>query len=183
MTTYQVYAFKKDGETLYRGTSLNKAKKVCDACEEPCAVFHNVAKLYATMPVEYGNDRFKALEKSEIEMEKIKKEIDGYSNSIYCPWSKYDIVYSCRAAPNSYAYWNDYTALIAVRHKVIGITSPYNVTIFAVHRGIEGKHYLITVCYAKVDFCKREYEAYPNSCFNKFCTKLFFKRMFEEVEE
>ena len=59
MTTYYVSTIGLDGKTLYKGTSLNKAKKVCDACEEACAVFRFV-KFNKPMPTDYWNDSFKA---------------------------------------------------------------------------------------------------------------------------
>lgn len=60
MTTYYVSTIGKiENKTLYKGTSLNKAKKICDACEEPCAV-HRFVKFNEPMPVDYWNDSFKA---------------------------------------------------------------------------------------------------------------------------
>lgn len=57
MTTYYVSSININISTLYKGTSLNKAKKICDACPDSCYVAR-FAGYNIPLPVEYWNGAF-----------------------------------------------------------------------------------------------------------------------------
>lgn len=57
MTTYYVSSIDPNTKTLYKGTSLNKAKKVCDECSEPCKV-HHFTGYNIPLPIDHWNEAF-----------------------------------------------------------------------------------------------------------------------------
>jgi len=57
MATYYVSSENANTPTLYKGTSFNKAKKICDACPDACKVVRFTG-YNIPLPVEYWNGAF-----------------------------------------------------------------------------------------------------------------------------
>ena len=58
MATYTVVPMTGPSASLYHGTSINKAKKICDESDNACVVLQFV-KYNKPMPAVYWNSRFR----------------------------------------------------------------------------------------------------------------------------